>query len=277
MTAHAIPLTRFISFKGAIKLSKRAVPLLVASYFLPKITLFYVVCGVVDVMRNSPRNLETLNRYFFGNGVFTWLLSPLNLFMDVLAFPYRNKGIYELADLPVEYQQEITEVLAVADRGEFLNLLDRQMENRKRLMLFFKWYGVNNSTFGSVPEFHQPRKFIRTIGVSAFNGRQSTSRHFGPLRATLRVLYNVGPTPNGQSFIEVGTHVNHWRDKRLFIFDDTLMHQSVNNADGVRYCMFIDILRPSPWPSLMSLVVRGVRVCLSRSRSIFYKNWDIAK
>lgn len=151
------------------------------------------------------------------------------------------------------------------------------MENRKRLMLFFKWYGINNSAFDSVPEFHLPMKYIRTIGVSAFSGHQSTSRHFGPLRITLRALYNVGPTPEGPSFIEVGKHVNHWRDQRLFIFDDTLMHQSVNDSAGVRYCMFVDILRPSLCPQLTSALVACVRVCMSRFRAIFYKNWEIAK
>lgn len=260
-----------------LKIAKRIVPLAFLIYLLPKVMLAYFVCGILDVRRNSDRSLETLNRYFFGNGVLTWLLSPINLLLDVVSIPFRNWGIYQLDDLPEDYRNEIAEVMEVADQAAFIELLERQMENRKRLMLFFKWYGVNNPSFTSVPEFHRPTKFIRTIGVSAFNGRQSTSRHFGPLRATLRVLYNVGPTPQGESYIEVGRHVNHWRDQRLFIFDDTLQHQSVNEAEGIRYCMFIDILRPSKAPWLLSLFVSSVRICLSRSRAVFYKNWDIAK
>ena len=52
------------------------------------------------------------------------------------------------------------------------------------------------------------------------------------------------------AFIKVGNHVNYWQDNKLFIFDDTLQHQSCNNSDAVRYCMFLDILRPTPWPRI---------------------------
>ncbi|NOZ40699.1 MAG: aspartyl/asparaginyl beta-hydroxylase domain-containing protein [Planctomycetes bacterium] len=260
-----------------IKLIKRIVPLVVAIYFFPRLTLFYVLCGLIDVMRNKKRNLGLFGRYFFGNGLLTWFLSPLNLLMDVLALPYRNQGIYELTDLPESHRQEITTVLKAADNDVFLDLLKSQMENQKRVMLFFKWYGANNETFDSVPEFHQPYKYIRTIGVSAFNKNQSTSEHFGPLRVTLRVLYNIGPLPEGDSFIEVAHHTNHWRDQRQFIFDDTLQHKSCNESDGIRYCMFIDILRPSPWPRIISTVLTCVRSCAFRVNTLFYKNWEILR
>lgn len=35
------------------------------------------------------------------------------------------------------------------------------------------------------------------------------------------------------------------RDGNLFIFDDTILHQSFNLTDLERNCLFIDILRPS--------------------------------
>ncbi len=232
---------------------------------------------MIDVLRNKKCNLRLFGGYFFGNGLLTWFLSPLNLLMDLLAFPYRNKGIYELADLPESHRQEIAAILKTADDDDFLDLLKNQMENRKRIMLFFKWYGKNNETFDSVPEFHKPYKYIRTIGVSAFNKNQSTSEHFGPLRVTLRVLYNIGPTPEGDSFIEVAHHTNNWRDQRLFIFDDTLQHKSCNESGGIRYCMFIDILRPSPWPRVMSTFLAGVRCCVFRVNTLFYKNWEVLR
>ena len=39
----------------------------------------------------------------------------------------------------------------------------------------------------------------------------------------------------------------------LFIFDDTLIHQSFNEEDDLRYCAFIDIIRPSYFDNIMKL------------------------
>ena len=47
-------------------------------------------------------------------------------------------------------------------------------------MLFYQWYGKNVDE--SIPEFNQSFKFIKTIGVSLFREKTSTSRHFGPMR-----------------------------------------------------------------------------------------------
>jgi hypothetical protein len=69
--------------------------------------------------------------------------------------------------------------------------LASKLGDKKRGMLFFKWYGKNIRASVEVPEYHEGFKYIRTIGVSIFNKKSSTREHFGPLRVTLRVLYNV--------------------------------------------------------------------------------------
>ena len=258
-----------------ITVAKRGLPLVLAIYFLPWITLFYIICGLLDVIRNSDRSPNTFARYFFGNGVLTWMLSPMNLLFDLLSFPYWNKGVYRLNELPLEYQQELNDLANAINEADLCKRANAQMKDHKRLMLFYKWYGVNSEMIDDVPAFCQTFKFIRTIGVSAFRGHESTSRHFGPLRLTYRVLLNFGPVPQGASYIEVGRHTNYWRGCRLFIFDDTLIHQSFNQADSIRYCLFVDILRPSPWPNLMDCILRFIRFCLSNYNSVFYRNWDV--
>ena len=266
---------RRATWRQGVRIGKRFALLVLAGWLLPSLTLFYVVCGLIDVLRNSDRSTETLSRYFFGNGVLTWLLSPLNLLLDLLTLPYFNKGVYSLTDLPAAWQDELREVMQLSDDGQFLSLMHDQMADRERVMFFFKWYGINNAKVDLVPGFHQPFRFVRTIGVSAFNGRQSTSQHFGPLRGTLRVLYNVGSPPTGDSFIVVGKHINHWREHRLFIFDDTLMHQSVNDSETVRWCMFIDILRPTLCPSLLRGILNCIRFISLRWNHVFYKHWHV--
>ena len=256
---------------------KQGASLAIALYFVPLLFAIYLTFGLIDVLRNKPRTFRTLERYFAGNGVFTWLLSPFNLTMDLFCFPFRNRGIYRLQDLPEDYRSEIQTLIDAAADRNLVGLLESKMNEKKRGMIFFKWYGKN--VFGSVdmPEYHQAFRYIRTIGVSIFNKKQSTGEHFGPLRVTLRVLYNINDIDNRDVFIRVGDHTHYWQENKLFIFDDTLQHQSCNESDAMRYCLFVDILRPSPWPRLLSGILTGIRWLMAPMRAIFYKHWSFIK
>src|SRR5262245_39510231 len=259
------------------KAAKRIIPLALGIAFIPTLLACYVGFGLLDFLRNKRRTLGSLDRYFAGNGFFTWLLSPFNLLMDVISLPYRNHGIYRLSDLPRPYQDEINPMIEAARRSDLVSKLDAKMQGSKRGMIFFKWYGKNVQTSIDVPEFHRSYRYIRTIGVSIFNTKQSTAKHFGPLRVTLRLLYNLNDITTDNVYIKVGNHINYWRDNKLFIFDDTLQHQSCNQSEEVRYCMFVDILRPSLFPALMSAILACVRVVIARFNFAFYKHWVFIK
>jgi aspartyl/asparaginyl beta-hydroxylase (cupin superfamily) len=259
------------------KTLKRVVAFALAIYFIPWVLLGYVVLGLIDVRRNTPRSWRTVDRYFAGNGVFTWLLSPFNLLMDVLCLPYHNRGVYQLEDLPKGYQDEIQTLIRVAHNRDLVGLLEPKLGEKKRGMLFFKWYGKNLPASLEVPEYHQEFKYIRTIGVSIFNKKSSTGEHFGPLRVTLRVLYNINDVDSRNAYIRVGDRTHYWQEKKLFIFDDTLQHQSCNESDRVRYCLFVDVLRPSPWPWVMSGILTSIRLAMAPVRAVFYKHWTMIK
>jgi beta-hydroxylase len=259
------------------KAAKRIIPLALGIYFIPGLLAAYVGLGLLDFLRNRRRTLGTLDRYFAGNGFITWLLSPFNLLMDVICLPYWNRGIYQLSDLPRPYQDEINAMVEAARQSNLVAKLDEKMQGTRRGMIFFKWYGKNVKTSVDVPAFHRPYHYIRTIGVSIFNTKQSTGKHFGPLRVTLRVLYNINAITSENVFIKVGNQINYWRDSKLFIFDDTLQHQSCNQSDEVRYCMFVDILRPSLFPGVMSAILACVRVVIARFNFAFYKHWAFIK
>ena len=259
------------------KLLKRIVPLGLALYFIPLTFAIAFGIGLLDALRNRPWRLSTIDRYFAGNGVFTWLLSPFNLVMDLLSLPFTNKGVYKLEDLPVGYRDEIQTLIDAAYKRDLVGQLAAKMGDKKRGMIFFQWYGKILKPSVEMPEYQRRFKYIRTIGVSIFNKRSSTGKHFGPLRVTLRVLYNVNDITSPDVYVQCGDVVNRWRDEKLFIFDDTLMHQSVNESDGVRYCLFVDILRPSLVPWLFSGILTGIRLVMLPVRAMFYKHWDQIK
>src|ERR1700682_3467875 len=75
-----------------------------ALYFAPTITLFFLFCGALDISRHFKVTPEMAEKYFLGNGIPTWLLSPINLLADMLSA--RNLGMYRLEDLPGGHRDE---------------------------------------------------------------------------------------------------------------------------------------------------------------------------
>ena len=276
VTTSTVPRPR-LALKKKIKFAGIGLGAVVFAYFFPKLSLFYVLCGIYDVSRHRPITLFLLRQYFVGNGVPTWLLSPFNILMDILTLPYINKGIYQLADLPAPYRAEVERLIAVAKEQNLVGQLEERAKELERTMIFFKWYGENVDTFLDTPAFHEKWKYIQTIGVSVFNRKVSTSEHFGPIRPTLRVLYNLNDIDDRSAYIVVGNKTNYWKDNKLFIFDDTLLHQSINETDKVRYCLFVDILRPSLSPSLVRPFVKLVHFLFKSANSIFYKKWKVIR
>jgi len=245
------------------------------AYFFPKIALFYLICGAYDVNRNSGLDPSTLRRYFIGNGFLTWMLSPFNTLLDLLSLPYVNKGVYRVEDLPPAYQAEVKDLIQIAQMENLVEQLEERAKEFPRTMIFFRWYGVNMHPFLDIPAFHRPWDYIQTIGVSVFNKKVSTSKHFGFMRASLRILYNLNDMNDHSAYIVVGDKINYWRENKLFIFDDTLMHQSVNETDQTRYCLFVDMVRPTPFPGIMRAIINGIYLVTRSFKFAFYQNWKL--
>jgi len=144
-------------------------------------------------------------------------------------------------------------------------------------MIFFKWYGLNVDGALKIPAFHQRWKYVQTIGVSVFNRKSSTSRHFGPLRATLRMLYNINDMTDRAAFIVVGDKSSYWCENKLFIFDDTLAHQSFNETEERRYCLFVDLTRPSLMNGVMVAIVRLICLVTRPFNRNFYRYWKVVQ
>ncbi|RON07460.1 beta-hydroxylase [Pseudomonas brassicacearum] len=249
-------------------------------YCFPVATLWFLVvlciCGIYDFLRNGIFDIDIVKKYFIGGGRNTWLLAPLNTFFDLLCKPSRY--VYKLRDLPEGHQHDINYVIetAMAHKEEIIEFLDARMAQKKRGMLFFQWYGRTIDTELNIPALQKKLPYIKTIGVSVFNENQSTSFHFGPLRMMYRVLYNIMPAAHHDGvYIQVRKQKHYWHDDPLFIFDDTLLHASFNKNDAKRYCLFLDILRPS-WASfILNGIVASFAGAAFALRRFFYKNWKL--
>jgi len=247
------------------------------AYFFPRLALFYAACGAYDLSRNTDLKLSTFRRYFIGNGFLVWMLSPINILLDLLSLPYVNKGVYRLEDLPPDYQDEVRRLIQVTNEADLVRKVEERSKEHKRAMIFWRSYGVKTDAIVDVPAFDGPWKYIKTIGLSVFNKKITTSPHFGWLRPTLRVLYNINDFKDKSAYIVVGDKTNYWRDDKLFIFDDTLLHLSANDSDQLRCCMFVDILRPSPFPGAMAAVVAFEGYLNKKLKLIALSGWTLVE
>jgi beta-hydroxylase len=232
------------------KIVKRALPLVVIGYVSLPALIVLLATGLYDVVRHGRDLAATFHQYFLVNGTLTFYLSPLNALVDLLSLPYINRKIYTLADFPKAYQEEIREITEGCPAEEIIAEVHRRAQADRRTMLIYKWYGFNNPAADS-ELFQKKFKYILTVGVSTFGKHTKTSRHFGWLRAGIRVLYNIDPAADDGAYIIVnGTRHTWCEDGPLFMFDDTILHQSFNLTDRERHCLFIDVVRPSFVPVL---------------------------
>jgi beta-hydroxylase len=249
----------------------------VGLYFVPYVMIFYFICGAIDVARHHKVSYSLIEKYFMGNGILTWLLSPLNLLADLLSL--KNKGVYRLEDLPPQHRAEIEEcVNAFRRNGELIKeRVSLTLGKSTRGMLTFKWFNAPQAADLRIPEFEREYHYIKTVAVSVFNTREQTSWHFGPLRLTFRVLCNLEPVDSRDVNIEVDDKVHYWVDDPLFIFDDTFFHRSTNNVDAVRCCLFMDIVRPNHFQSVFDRALDVVSFLSGSMKTLFYKNWSFIR
>jgi len=206
---------------------------------------FFLFCGALDISRHFKITPEMARSIFSAMAFRPGSCHRFNLLADMLSA--RNLGTYRLEICRSSNRAEIEAcVKAFIDNGGLIKArVAAVLGDKKRGMLTFKWYAKQQDITVRIPAFEQDYRYIKTIAVSVFNTREKTSWHFGPLRLTFRVLYNLDPVDSDQVFINVDDKTHFWNKQPLFVFDDTLFHRSVNDVDQARYCLFMDIVRPN--------------------------------
>jgi aspartyl/asparaginyl beta-hydroxylase (cupin superfamily) len=90
---------------------------------------------------------------------------------------------------------------------------------------------------------------MTTAMFSILSPRKHILDHRGPYKGVLR--YHLGlivPQDAPACRIRVGEDVRHWAEGRSMIFDDTFNHEVWNDTEETRVVLFVDVLRPLPFP-----------------------------
>ena len=90
---------------------------------------------------------------------------------------------------------------------------------------------------------------MKTAMFSILSPRKHILDHRGPYKGVLR--YHLGlivPRDAEACRIRVGEDIRHWEEGKSMIFDDTFNHEVWNDTDETRVVLFVDVLRPLPFP-----------------------------
>jgi ornithine lipid ester-linked acyl 2-hydroxylase len=102
---------------------------------------------------------------------------------------------------------------------------------------------------------------MTTAMFSILSPRKHILDHRGPYKGVLR--YHLGlivPRDKEACRIRVGDDFRHWEEGKSMIFDDTYNHEVWNDTDETRVVLFVDVLRPLPFPesAINSLIVKAI-------------------
>jgi ornithine lipid ester-linked acyl 2-hydroxylase len=102
---------------------------------------------------------------------------------------------------------------------------------------------------------------MTTAMFSILSPRKHILDHRGPYKGILR--YHLGlivPRDAEACRIRVGGEVRHWEAGGSMVFDDTFNHEVWNDTDETRVVLFVDILRPLPFPysTVNRLIVKAI-------------------
>jgi ornithine lipid ester-linked acyl 2-hydroxylase len=103
---------------------------------------------------------------------------------------------------------------------------------------------------------------MKTAMFSILSPRKHILDHRGPYKGVLR--YHLGlivPQEKEACRIRVGDDVRYWEEGKSMIFDDTFNHEVWNDTDETRVVLFVDVLRPLPFPesAINDLIVKAIR------------------
>jgi beta-hydroxylase len=194
-----------------------------------------------------------------------WVLTPIERFIgrrslvgDATFFPLdRFTWVKRIEDNWTVIHEELTSVLEDhAALPNFQDISKDQIEitDDDRWKTFFL-YGYGFEAKLGVEMCPRTAELMRgipgmtTAMFSILSPRKHILDHRGPYKGVLR--YHLGlivPQDAEACRIRVGEDFRHWERGKSLVFDDTFNHEVWNDTDETRVVLFVDILRPLPFP-----------------------------
>jgi beta-hydroxylase len=189
-------------------------------------------------------------------------------FFDTTQFPW----VSELEAAWPQMRAELDEVLEQRERiPNFQDISEDQRvltegDQWKTLFLFGYGHEVKANCARCPVITRHVRKIpgMLTAMISILAPGKHIPPHRGPYKGVLR--FHLGlliPGPPGACRIRIDTETRPWVEGRSLIFDDSFEHEAWNDTGSLRAVLFVDFVRPLPFP--LSLLNRVMLFRISRS------------
>lgn len=221
--------------------------LLVRIYRRPGIYLANAVLAPVEWL--ITRCSRDGRRTFFESEVFAWTRA-----MEEGAAEIRK----ELDQLLLK-REEIPTFSAVSENQKYL--APEEQWQTYFLYLYGKPVAENCARCPNTNRLLKGIPGMKTAMFSILAPGTHIREHYGVYKGVLR--YHLGlivPEPASLCRIRVGPDVRSWAQGRSLIFDDRYPHEVWNDASTHRTVLFVDFVRPLPWPLdlVNRVMIRGI-------------------
>ncbi len=141
------------------------------------------------------------------------------------------------------------------DFAPFQEISPHQIEisNDDKWRLFFLkganiWFPKNCEQMPETVKIISDHSSIISAYVSVLGPRKVLNPHAGPYSGVLRLHLALDIPNEKKCYLMVNGKKLHWEEGKCVLFDDTYEHTAVNDTDEIRSVLFIDIVKPLPFP-----------------------------
>ena len=127
------------------------------------------------------------------------------------------------------------------------NLVELTTDDGWKAILLSNHKGLIHENAKKYPETIKAISNLPNVVSAAFSilkPRKNLSLHRGPYRGILFVHLGVEiPHPNSELTFIVNDEKRHWQQGKAFAFEDSFMHEVINNSDQYRTILLLEVVR----------------------------------
>lgn len=162
----------------------------------------------------------------------------------------------------------VTELDTVLNNYESIPELKKLSAEQERIVsgnrwksFFFHAYGEriekNCSICPATDKAVQEIPGMLTAFYSILEPHTKLTEHRGPYKGVLR--YHLAlkiPREREKCGLRIENEIRHWENGKSLVFDDSYLHEAWNNSEEIRVVLFVDFVRPLPFPvNLLNRIV----------------------
>ncbi|TVR76026.1 MAG: aspartyl/asparaginyl beta-hydroxylase domain-containing protein [Chitinophagaceae bacterium] len=171
--------------------------------------------------------------------------------------PYSIKGLKELEINYEDIYHELEKLLSENEMpgvDEFFTEQKPLVKNKSwRSFLLFIYGNELVDNTNQCPKTTELLKNIHGMSSAMFSvlsAGQSIPPHKGVYKGVYRVLLGLKIPPDSEElcYLQVEDKKMNWEKGKIMLFDDTKLHSAHNYTNQDRVVLFIDVVRPLPFP-----------------------------